>query len=324
MQQRCKYQTQQGEQCQGENLGNGYCFWHDPIIDKSGMDLAERLEIYANNGGMTKGLQLKRVNLKGINLVNRDSREGFDLSESDLYRANLQGASLFQVTLCHGSLMKANLRESNLHCANLEDTNLLGIRLHDAKIDNLHIGETLLQEKQAFCHLAEHNKEAAQDNFEQCEEIYRNLRKCAEHQGLFPLAGRFIYKELTMRRQMLKRWSLKWCFSKVVDLLCGYGEKPENTVVFSLMLVLMCAVGYFLFGVNYDGQRIEFNPTQSLLTNTEMFFLSLYYSVVTFTTLGYGDITPIGITRVFAALEAFLGSFIIALFVVVFVKRMTR
>jgi voltage-gated potassium channel Kch len=54
------------------------------------------------------------------------------------------------------------------------------------------------------------------------------------------------------------------------------------------------------------------------------FFNSLYFSVVTFTTLGYGDISPVGVARFIAACEAFLGSFTMALFVVVFVKKMTR
>ncbi|WP_373689732.1 ion channel [Rheinheimera sp.] len=40
--------------------------------------------------------------------------------------------------------------------------------------------------------------------------------------------------------------------------------------------------------------------------------------------MGYGDITPIGVSRLVAAVEAFTGSFTIALFVVVFVKKMTR
>ncbi|MGK0441311.1 MAG: voltage-gated potassium channel Kch [Pseudohongiellaceae bacterium] len=51
----------------------------------------------------------------------------------------------------------------------------------------------------------------------------------------------------------------------------------------------------------------------------------MYFSVVTFTTLGYGDLTPSsGVSRALAAIEAFAGSFTIALFVVVFVKKMTR
>jgi len=324
MSERCKYQSSCGESCTETNLGAGYCFWHDPTVDKSGMDLAPRLEAYIRNGGMSKGLKLQRVNLRGINLVNRDNHLGFDLSESDLYRADLRGAHLFNLHLCHGSLMKANLEGANLHCANLENTNLLGIKLHDAKMDNIHIGEKLQQEKLALQKNKEGDRTAAIDNFEQSEEIYRNLRKSADHQGLFPLAGGFGYKELIMRRMLMPHWSVKWVFSKIVDMLCGYGEKPENTVLFSLLLVLLSAIGYFLFGVSHNGQILQFDIDSSLRENSLTFLMSLYYSVVTFTTLGYGDVTPVGITRFIAALEAFIGSFTIALFVVVFVKRMTR
>lgn len=324
MTEKCKYVSQCGESCSENDLGSGYCFWHDPYVDKSSMNLSERLESHVRRGGTTKGLKLKRVNLAGINLVNRSSSEGFDLSECDLYRANLQGAHLFNLTLKNGSLMKANLTDANLHCADLEGTNLLGTRLEGARIDNIQIGEELLQEKIALQKRKEGDKEAADDNFEQSEEIYRNLRKRAEDQGLFQLAGHFGYKELIMRRYQLEPWSSKWIFSMLVDKLCGYGEKPENTVAFSMTLILISAILYFLFGVNHGDEILQIDFSQGLMANISTFFMTLYYSVVTFSTLGYGDITPFGITRLFAALEAFIGSFTIALFVVVFVKRMTR
>lgn len=324
MSEKCKYVSQCGESCGENDLGSGYCFWHDPHVDKSGMNLAERLENHVRKGRTTKGLKLKRVNLSGINLVNRNGKHGFDLSECDLYRADMRGAHLFNLTLKNGSLMKANLTDANLHCANLEGTNLLGTKLEGARIDNIHIGDQLLQEKIALQKRKEHDKEAALDNFEQSEEIYRNLRKRAEDQGLFQLAGQFGYKELIMRRYQLEPWSFNWIFSNLVDKLCGYGEKPENTVVFSGFLILISAFLYFLFGVMHGDEVLQIDFSKGLLTNISTFFMTLYYSVVTFTTLGYGDITPFGVTRLFAALEAFIGSFTIALFVVVFVKRMTR
>jgi hypothetical protein len=41
----------------------------------------------------------------------------------------------------------------------------------------------------------------------------------------------------------------------------------------------------------------------------------LYFSVVTFTTLGYGDFQPaVGLSRFFASLEAIIGAFTMALF----------
>lgn len=294
------------------------------MVDKANMKLAEKLESYARKGGLTQGLHLQKANLAGVNLVNRGQADGYDFSGTDFYRANLQHAHLFNITLRDGSLMKANLCEANLHCADLEGCNLLGVKLADARLDNLHLGKRLAQEKQAIQYRRQGNHKQAIDHFEQAEEIYRNLKKAAEDQGLFRLAGQYSYKELWVRRHLLPRFSLRWWFSHLVDTLCGYGEKPENTVLFSILLIMFCAVGYFLFGVNYSGEMVIYRPDASVSDNLNSFLLSCYYSVVTFTTLGYGDITPVGITRFFAVIEAFLGSFTIALFVVVFVKRMSR
>jgi uncharacterized protein YjbI with pentapeptide repeats len=320
----CKYVSRNQLACQEADLGNGYCFWHDPDVDKSNMDLTEKLQAYAHKGGLTRGLKLKRTNLKGLNLVKHDSADGFDFSECDFYRANLQGAHLFNITLQHGSLMKANLHEANLHCADLEHTNLLGIKLHNAKLDNLEIGSQLSQERLAHKYQQSGEEELAKDHFEQAEEIYRHLRRCAELHGLHGLAGNLGYKELIMHRHLMPFWSFRRGFSYLVDILCGYGEKPENTVLFSLALIIFSALGYFSFGVHQGTEILKFDANMDLMQNTYTFMLTLYYSVVTFTTLGYGDITPYGISRLFAAIEAFIGSFTIALFVVVFVKRMTR
>lgn len=324
MSEHCQFVSKQGEHCSEPDFGNGYCFWHDSTADKSGLQLADKLENFAKNGGLTKGLKLKRTNLQGINLVRANHQDGYDFSESDFYRCNLSDAHLFNICLCDGSLMKANLCDANLHCAKLNHTNLLGTKLVDARLDNLDIGDELRQDTLAREHLAKKETEQARDNFEQAEEIYRNLRKYADRQGLYGMAGMFSYKEQVMRRFLMPRWSARWMFSHIVDLMCGYGEKPENTVIFSLSLILICALGYFFFGVNYHDQLLQFQVSAGFIENVKTFFLAVYYSVVTFTTLGYGDITPVGITRFFAVIEAFMGSFTLALFVVVFVKRINR
>lgn len=47
----------------------------------------------------------------------------------------------------------------------------------------------------------------------------------------------------------------------------------------------------------------------------ERFFNALYFSVITSTTVGYGDLTPQGISKLFAAVQSVSGFFIAALFV---------
>ncbi|MDG2392089.1 MAG: potassium channel family protein, partial [Thalassotalea sp.] len=148
--------------------------------------------------------------------------------------------------------------------------------------------------------------------------------KHSEREGIFTLSGRFIQKELTMRRYQMPKRSLARCMSKVVDLFCGYGEEPLRVVNFSIILILICSLLYLFTGIQFEGNVYSYSSSQSFGDNLMLFLHCIYYSVVTFTTLGYGDITPVGISRAIAATEAFTGSFTIALFVVVFVKKMTR
>ncbi|SDD39823.1 ion channel [Kordiimonas lacus] len=320
----CKYVSPDGHRCGEETAKDGLCFWHCPNTDKSNHDLKTRLEDHARSGGLMQGLQLKGANLKGVDLVNRGHQKGFDLSYSDLYRADLSEAHLFNLTLKHGSLMKADVSDANLHCCDFSGTNLLGIKWRGARIDGMDIGKRLMQEDLAHKAGRWQKHKTARDNFEQSEEIYRDLRKAAEQQGLFEMGGRFIQKELTMRRFQYPPLSARRLTSKFIDLFCGYGERPLNVIIFSLILIFVCAIAYFLLGTTSGGEEMGFSTSQSWATNIGHFLNSLYYSVVTFTTLGYGDITPVGASRFVAAIEAFTGSFTLALFVVVFVKKMTR
>jgi hypothetical protein len=231
---------------------------------------------------------------------------------------------MFNINLQHASIMKADLRDSNLNCANLADANMLGVKWTGSKFENVKIGNKIKQEHSAKKALAAKDNQANIDFLEQAEEIYRDLRKHAEHEGIFTLSGYFIQKELTMRRLQLPRYSLKRNISKLVDIFCGYGEAPLRIIGLSIAIIFLCAIMYTFTGLSYNGDIQAISAEQTLGENISFFYSSLYYSVVTFTTLGYGDFTPVGISRAIAAIEAFTGSFTIALFVVVFVKKMTR
>lgn len=325
----CQYQDpdstkQQAFCCQGEANNSGYCYWHDKDIDKSGSDVKQRLEKYAQGGGMLRGIILCRAQLQGIDLVNHHKKLGYDFSYADFYHANLKSGHMFNINMQHASIMKADLRDANLNCANLEETNMLGVKWTGSKFENVKIGKKLRQEVLAKHELEQNNQQASVDYLEQAEEIYRDLRKHAEHEGIFTLSGYFIQKELTMRRLQLPRYSIKRSISKMVDLFCGYGEAPLRIIGLSMIIILVCAIIYAFTGLSFQDSVQAVSSKQTLEQNLALFASSLYYSVVTFTTLGYGDFTPVGISRAIAAIEAFTGSFTIALFVVVFVKKMTR
>lgn len=300
-------------------------FWLDAAQDKREADgLRAALQARAQSGVSMRGFQLKYAALAGIDLVNHHQREGYDLRGADLYRADLQNAHLFALDLRDSSLMKANLRGANLHCSDLRGCNLLGIQLDGARLDNVIWDRQLRQEHQGRERQRAGDSAAARQCFEEAEETYRNLRLHLEKAGLFEQAGLFFHREMVMRRLQLPRYSSQRLLSWLVDLFSGYGEKPLNVVLFSIVLIAFCGLLYFLVGVQHAGQTLGLALERGWLTNLDDLADCLYFSVVTFTTLGYGDITPHGLARPIAAFEAFAGSFTMALFVVVFVKKMTR
>lgn len=320
----CSYADDAGHQCAGEASSDGLCKWHDPGYPKDGQETRRELEVWAHSNRSMHGFKLAHAALDDVNLVNRGKKVGYDLSNSDLYHASLRDAHLFQINLSGSSLIKADLSGANLNCADLTDANLLGAVLDGAKLEHVAWGPEVLQERLAREALSNGDKSRAQDYFEQAEEIYRNLRLQAEIRGHFNNTGTFFHKEMIMRRQQLPRWSSARLLSRLVDLFCGYGERPDRVIISSMIVVVLFAFAFFLAGVNGAEGEIGFSSTASYQENLRALLVCCYYSVVTFTTLGYGDIVPIGWTRLLASLEAFIGAFAVALFVVVFVKKMTR
>jgi hypothetical protein len=92
---------------------------------------------------------------------------------------------------------------------------------------------------------------------------------------------------------------LTWCRSVLLRIVTGYGEKPLRVVANAVCAILGYAAIYYLLGAIAD----------------KTFLGSLYFSMVTFTTLGYGDIVPHGSMRLIAASEALVGIFLSGLFI---------
>ncbi|MBU2704802.1 pentapeptide repeat-containing protein [Zooshikella marina] len=320
----CSTRSNDTESSQVDTLIFDLVYWRDPKVNKTDDQVKQRLETYAKSLQSMAGFQLRSANLCDVDLVNRGSKVGYDLSYADFYRANLTDAHMFKINLKGASLMKAKLCRANLHCANLEDCNLLGADLTQAKLENINWGKYILQEKKAIQAKLQHNYREMKQLYEEAEEVYRSIRKNCEAQGLFETSGYFFHREMIMRRYQMPFWSSLRFFSKLVDLFCGYGQRPLRVVFFSFSVIAMCAIAYFLIGVSDSGQLVKFNWEHSFLENLYGLTDCLYFSVVTFTTLGYGDFTPVGLTRLVAAVEAFTGSFTMALFVVVFVNKILR
>ena len=298
--------------------GEQYCYWHSETADKTGPEVKQLLEERACTGIPMEGFNLRGANLENINLVNHGGAP-YKLVNSDLSRANLHKAHLYKADLSGSRLLKANLSHANLHCSNLSGCNLLGTNLKNALLEHVNWGTELYQETKAK-KFPEHEIEL----YQEAEEVARNIRRHCETQGVLRVSGHFFYREMVFRRFQMPKRSGRRFFSWIIDQVSGYGESPRRVVFFSGFLVFCCSLIYFYTGIQDSGRLVQYAPMAGLEQNFRNWLDCIYFSVVTFTTLGYGDLTPLGWSRIVAALEAFTGSFSLALFVVLFVKKMTR
>lgn len=302
------------------NIKNNDHEWTDGNMSKKS-NVKEYLRLRATTGKPMINFSLSNGDYSHINLVNRASKTGYQLHNADCYHSDFNHAHCFKLDLSGSSLMKANFSHANLHCANLTGCNLLGTNFSGAKLEHVIWGDTILQEQQAN---ASDNLEEQNDLYQQAEEVYRNLRLVSEKQGLFEMASTFFQREMIMRRKQMPKKSLNRIISKNVDLFCGYGEQPMRVVIFTCAVLVLFTIMFFISGLSYNGEHIAFDKDANFSKNINDLLSCAYFSIVTFTTLGYGDITPTGISRLLASIEALFGSFTLALFVVVFVKKMTR
>ncbi len=107
-----------------------------------------------------------------------------------------------------------------------------------------------------------------------------------------------------------------------MSISTGYGEKPHRIIGFSLAYMILCAAIFGYLGIHHSsGHFFQYSSNATAAENLGVFYDALYYSVVTFTTLGYGDFTPVGIGKMLAIMESYSGAFCISLFSISTYKR---
>jgi len=179
-------------------------------------------------------------------------------------------------------------------------------------------------------------------NWKELEGIYRRLKQSSQQFGDTDAAGKFYYREMECKRKQPRGFT-KWFWSVIFKVSCGYGEKPENVIIISAFIIFASSLAFFEYGIELLGSQVlDDIPPRIIsydfrinITGITWFIANfwkviidwiecLYTSVITFTTLGYGDVHPIGYSRIVASAEAGLGIFLTALFVFVFTRKMSR
>lgn len=107
----------------------------------------------------------------------------------------------------------------------------------------------------------------------------------------------------------------------VFDKIGLYATSPGRVLLSVLIFWLFFGFIYFTLEINGIGKTVSSvgNPD-----NLSPLLQSFYHSAITFFTIGYGDVYPMGLSRIISGFEGFMGVFMMSYFTVAFVRKVLR
>ena len=331
--------------------GHEQCFWHVSNVQKyepaavkeyfgKEISIREAIETEVMAGHSLAGAFLREAHFEGNFL-----RAGANLAKADLRYANLSQAHLSYSSLNGANLQFANLESAYLSDADIRNADLSFARLCNAKFRNNDFLNVKGLRKESFrgwplrimslCRIFELYPD-------QSEPIYRALIKYFGGQRDLDSASWAAYKACVLRHKLL-RASLSFNKIRVEMMMEDYFDNltsfSRKVIIISkycrlLVQLLLSYLSGFTFG--YGEKPLRVFTTSALVIfiysivfahlnalSESGFRSALYFSLVTFTTLGYGDIVPNPQFRLIAASEAILGLLLVGLFLFTLARRGT-
>ena len=266
---------------------------------------------------------LREADLIGVNLIgaklNQAKLIGVNLTKANLSRANLSRANLNQANLTEANLRRANLNQANLIGANLNEANLNWADLNWADLNWANLNEANLNGAELFeADLSGLNARFAVVNggtllnteiWDKNTDFSGVGLDSARVEGSLKSALKRNIRQKYWERRYKKNWLLNivrpfWWAS-------DYGSSTKrilvafslSSIIFSFLYLLPLWIGpmkfaRLTFGVqplleNFDYEALTPSQCSNIFgygCNFDLWFRSLYFSVVTMTTLGFGDI----------------------------------
>lgn len=269
------------------------------------------------------GSELKEAVLEGATLVRADLKEcdltEADLTDADLRQAKLQNANLENARMVRSDLLGSNLAGAGLYQAYLVDAQINSDTQFNAKCTYESPEEWPEREPTKLV-------EAAIWQYQQITKLYRD-------QALTVEASKYHQKKEQAKQRYYKDDNpLKWGIQVLNGWLSDYGESPYRVIKISIGTILVLSIIYPISGFQNNGDPVSYAEVIDAAASTgtvgtiselaRVVGTSVYFSTVTFTTLGYGDVIPLTTgTQALAMIEAFVGALLMAYLVFVLGKQ---
>lgn len=249
-------------------------------VDLAGCDLSNARLFKAD----LRGANLQEANLEGAELTAANLEgavlDGAHCKRAGFGRANLSGASLFRADLQEVSMTQGSLVGANLHCVNLShgrlrEADLSGADLSEADLRYAEMSLSRIRGTNFTNADLRHARLRMMRHFKKATWIGVDIRD-------INFAGAYLMRREIIDQNFIKEFrSYNWV-SKVLYypwlLSCDCGRSMFRWCCCIGLLLLLFSYLYTLVGIDYGDYVTALSP--------------LYFSVVTMTTLGFGDVVP--------------------------------
>jgi len=249
---------------------------------------------------------------EGVGAVEKDLR-GANLLESNLLGANLSGANLEEADLSGAHLEEADLSGATLWTVDLSGANLWKAKYTTDEIFNL------------ISHLKNWERLKITD--------FRFLDTTKVDGSKNPLLKRHMEDYQFIQAFKEKDWIHKRIIYPLWKLTCDCGRSLPLWAFWSFVLALIFGLIYapiccpswlpepiknFL---HWTDPQIYIDPN----TYPHPFWTPIYFSIVTFTTLGFGDVQPQNLAGlIWVSLEVILGYIMLGGLISIFANKLAR
>ena len=252
------------------------------------------------------GVDLSGANLSGANLVDAELQLAY-LSDANLSKADLSGSHLTGADLSSADLSDANLSHTNLSHTNLSHAILREANLSDARIPYIQYLDRKYDQntskwKRFQLWLYPHSIMRGKYQGIRVASCYGNaiFKRDAEDQDFLDTLEE--HWEKTWRIWLFRAWGL-------ID----YGRSMLAVFVIAFLIVVGFGAIYLIPGTISYGK------------NDNTLFSPFYFSIVTFTTLGFGDVTPNGgIGEIIVSLQVIFGYLTLGLLISILANKVAR
>lgn len=290
---------------------------------------------YLKDEEVADGIDLRGINLSGFDfrIPIQEDDDGFSEEIAIFSSIHFEGATLkhcnFQegkihdcffenADLSHSDFKNSTLNNCNFQEAELTGTNFLAAKLIscsfvDASIKDMTTANAIVDQKTDF---GKYLKSEKAENYHFASIEYKQIKEMYKNSSLHEQADEYHYREMVSKRKTIPFKNPMRVVSYFFgDMISKYGTSSTRVLLTGALIILLSA-GLFTFN---DSLLFQNKPLDGA-----HFSDSIYFSMITFTTVGYGDYHAIGLTRFVAATESFLGVILMSLFTIIVARKIIR